>query len=407
MADPFERASRFQALVQSVEAHLVSSLRRAGFLVELEPLGEGEMRIEREGVRYVAQLKVAKEPRRALLEALLADALLRARASARQLAAHKALAVVGARRLSPALCAALRSYARRFGEGDAFGLVDAEGRLELEGAGLESVKGRAPDESAEAARLSAKAPVDLFSDRNQWLLKVLLAPRFHKELLAAPRAPVRSASQLAKLAKVSVPSAARFVSALKSAGHLALRNGALSLMRPAELLQRWSAAVRPTRELPARWILPATNLRRQLAGNLAAYVERLPPPPGEDAPFVVERARVPSRVRACLGLFAAAEQMGFETPRASPMHLYVEEASGAVLERLGLVPARPGEVVHVFVRRARYPESLFRAAVTRGGAPTSDVLQLWMDLADHPARGGELADRLWRERIEPALVERA
>ncbi len=38
---------------------------------------------------------------------------------------------------------------------------------------------------------------DLFSDLNQWMLKVLIGQRLPETLIAVPRDPVRNASQLA------------------------------------------------------------------------------------------------------------------------------------------------------------------------------------------------------------------
>ena len=50
---------------------------------------------------------------------------------------------------------------------------------------------------------SPSGPSHIFSDLNQWMLKVLLAPKIPERLLAAPRAEYRNVSELAGAANVS------------------------------------------------------------------------------------------------------------------------------------------------------------------------------------------------------------
>ena len=86
------------------------------------------------------------------------------------------------------------------------------------------------------------------------------------------------------------------------------------------------------------------------------------------------------------------------------MHLYVERPSSALLESLDLVPAAPGERVEVFVREPVFPEALFRGMVLAGQVPVADVLQCWLDVANHPVRGAEQAEHLWKRVLEPSLL---
>jgi hypothetical protein len=52
----------------------------------------------------------------------------------------------------------------------------------------------------------------------------------------------------------------------------------------------------------------------------------------------------------------------------------------------------------VFVRVPKNPEAVFRAAVERDGVPATDILQVWLDVSNHPARGKDQADLL-RKRV--------
>jgi hypothetical protein len=42
----------------------------------------------------------------------------------------------------------------------------------------------------------------------------------------------------------------------------------------------------------------------------------------------------------------------------------------------------------------------------KDGVPVSDVLQVWMDVAQHPSRGREQADLIWRKILAPSLLEK-
>src|SRR5688572_25384514 len=77
-----DRNSRYQSLVQSLESRLVGSLRDAGFEVDLQPAigdAEGDFIATKGAHRYVIALKVSRESRKHVLQAMLADALLRSR----------------------------------------------------------------------------------------------------------------------------------------------------------------------------------------------------------------------------------------------------------------------------------------------------------------------------------------
>jgi len=53
------------------------------------------------------------------------------------------------------------------------------------------------------------------------------------------------------------------------------------------------------------------------------------------------------------------------------------------------------------VRVPSFRESIFRAAVVRHELPVCDVLQVWLDVADHPSRGASQAKEIWRRVLVP------
>jgi hypothetical protein len=53
---------------------------------------------------------------------------------------------------------------------------------------------------------------------------------------------------------------------------------------------------------------------------------------------------------------------------------------------------------------ARWPESLFRGAVRPDGVPVADVIQCWLDVSSHPARGAEQAAFIWKRVLGPVIA---
>ncbi|HYV43261.1 MAG TPA: hypothetical protein VFA20_00310 [Myxococcaceae bacterium] len=376
-------SARFKVLIDSLFDQFGRAFQEAGWSVQREPVGgpEGyvaDFVLERKPHRYVAELRVAREARRPELPALLADAYVRAQAGARAHGA-KPLAVVGAPAISDEWSAFLADHAARFFGKAAWGIIDGRGRLELHGPGLEGFRRR----PRTLPLTPSRQPPDVFSDRGQWMSKILLAPDLPEHLLEAPRGPVSGPSDLAELAEVSVPSASRFLSRLEELRYLNRSNG-VTLVRRERYLADWRRASRFVGvERSCRWRGPS---RRPFAEVLLEHAE--------------------AGFRACFGLFAACERLGLGFVRGAPVHLYVDDSSDLVLERLGLAPASKGERVDLFVREPMFFESIFRGAVERDGVPVADVLQCWLDVADHPVRGAEQAERIWKRVLQPQLIER-
>jgi hypothetical protein len=107
--------------------------------------------------------------------------------------------------------------------------------------------------------------------------------------------------------------------------------------------------------------------------------------------------------RACIGLFAAARALGLGHAQGVPVHIYVNAFRLDALKRAGLVKAEPSDRVDVVLRVPSSRESVFRGAVKVDGLPVSDVLQVWLDVSAHPARGREQADVIYRRVIKPMV----
>jgi hypothetical protein len=104
-------------------------------------------------------------------------------------------------------------------------------------------------------------------------------------------------------------------------------------------------------------------------------------------------------------MFSAAQALGFGHVHGVVQHLYLEAFSVSAIQALGLSVAEPGEPVDVFVRVPRFRQSVFRGAVERDGVLVSDILQVWLDVSGHPARGDEQADEIWKRALRPVVAD--
>jgi hypothetical protein len=343
--------------------------------------------------RYIIELKAASEGRPDRLVPLLSQAILQARAYAQAFPEPAApLAVVAAPAISPSAANSLKSFLAQFAPDAAVGILDREGFRHFVGPGLEKLNA-APPRRAHRQKLPPPESAYLFSDLSQWMLKVLLAPLVPDNLLRAPRGEYRNASELAAAAEVSVMSAFRLVRQLRQEGFLDEHDEPLRLVRRKELLRRWQAAhLRGAPERPLRWIIPAKS-ERQLPAALHAYSVQ-PNVKREPAP------------RACLGLFAAAESLGFSFVHGVPQYFYLESLDREVLSRMGLSPEGAEQRPDVYVRVPIFRESVFRAAVVRDGVPVADILQVWFDVSSHPARGEAQAEEIRHRVLAPIFEEK-
>ncbi len=402
LPESFPDQAGSSGLGRQLVEHLSAAFRNAGWkVVSVSGARKADLVVAHGPKRYVLEVKVARESRRAEVQGALADAILRSKSAARAIGA-KPLAVVGAPHISDAMAAALRDYAREYADGCAHGLVDLRGRLELHGPGLSDV---GPNFAALVSDSFSKpnrpSRVDLFSDLGQWLLKVLLARRLSEKHLNGPRVQARNAKHLAEVANVSVPHAARQVAQLRRDGFLDESAG-LRLVRIRDLLEEWRAANRRVPlDVPGRWLFPPKDSRKQLRESLRSWAKSrlecvlLPQPP-----VWSQGAK-----RASLGMFAACDALGLGFVSGAPLHVYVEDISPRALEELGLAVANSEERVDVYLRQPKYPEAMFRGAVWQEGVAASDVLQCWLDVADHPVRGQEQARQIWNRVLEPKLLE--
>jgi hypothetical protein len=358
---------------KSAESRLAALFERAGWQVRRHTNAPGpDLVVRRKGVEYAVEVKAAPEGRSDRLVPLFAQAVLQAAHAATPKASP--LAVVAAPQISRRAAEQVMAFAQRYAPDAAAGVIDFEGFAMFRGRHLEELNAEGKELPA-SVRQSVRDSGALFSDLNQWMLKVLLAPELPDALLASPRGQYRNASQLAVAAHVSVMTAFRFVQQLEREGYLHESAPSLRLVRREDLFGRWQAlSARSPREVPMRFLLPGDRkdqLRRMLGSG-----------------------------RACVALFAAADALGLGFVSGVPPYVYVQRLQPANLAAWkNLRVCAAGESPDVIVRQAPAPQSVFRGVVRPEGMAACDVLQVWVDVASHPSRGREQADMIRRHAL--------
>jgi len=368
------------------------AFRKAGWRVRRElPAGEmADLILDAKGKTYVVELKASSEGRRDRLIPLLSQAVLEARGYAQHLSEPAVpVAIVAAKHIPASVAAQIKQFGARYAPDAGVGVIDSEGFRSFAGHGLEKLDAKPPRRADRDMAFPQRLP-DLFSDLNQWMLKILLGQRLPESLISVPREPIRNAFHLAEIAHVSVMSASRFVNQLVNQGFLDEGEAPLQIVRIEDLLDLWVSANRQAvREMPAHWIIKAGP--HQLQSVLRKY-----PSPSDPV----------SIPRCCLGLFAAADALGSGFVQGVPPHLYLGSLTLDAQRRLELEVARPDQHADVYLRIPDNREAIFRASVVRDGIPVSDVLQVWLDVSNHPARGREQAREIWRRVLKPLFGKR-
>lgn len=360
-------------------ARLVAdALKAAGWEVEQRPEQQGhlgDLQVRRDDLEYLVEIKVASEGRADRLIPLWSQAYLQAAHSLGKVG--RALVVVVVPKVSPIVARQVLDFAEKHAPGAGAAVMDFAGGRWFHGEGLIGLN---VDKAEWDRRIPAvrEHAADLFSDLNQWLLKVLLAPGIPEPFLSAPRQKYHQAAALAAVADVSAMSVSRFLRQLEQQGFLDKSGQGFALVRRADLFERWKAwsLVRRVREKPMRFIAPGAHEKG---------IHRLA-----------------HQHRAALGLFAGADALGLGHVSGVPAHLYVRQFDEHEISKWkGVAPADPHEVPAFIVRQPPSPESIFRGAVPVGDVLVSDAIQLWLDVSSHPSRGPEQARKIYNRVIAP------
>jgi hypothetical protein len=328
------------------------------------------------------EVKAISEGNSTALEAFWSQAALQAEFHAKK-SGHHPIAVVVADRITNKAADRLEKFASQHAPAVAVGIVDYAGLRRFTGDGLSELNAE-PVLHREADRANSVAPKNLFSDLNQWLLKVLLAPELPEKMISAPRGEYRNATELSTAAGCSVMSAHRFLEELKSNGFLDESIRTLRVVQRNELLRRWSNVKSASVADRSYRLIHKRDLRNEL-----------------DRYFPTDQA--------CLGLFAAAHELGVGFVSVDAPYVLVEHKSllpGGIAAKAAIrefMLSDGNDSVDLIVRVPKAAKSVFRAQVTPKGIPCCDIIQVWLDVSNHGSRGIEQADMIWERHLQKAL----
>ena len=218
---------------------------------------------------------------------------------------------------------------------------------------------------------AARAPsrtgsAELFTDMNQWILKLLLLSP-HAERPSSLR-------ELAKVTETSLPTAQRFVEAFGELGHVVKSDDGYVVARKSELMRRWLASVEMTRDwrMPVRARYGRTRLLSALAAHVAA-----------------------DRGYAALGGFAACEtRRMLHVVEPGPMEIHIDGRSMNVInDNTERCERRDADAL--IVPSAAFAASIFRPLrwekPARTGLVAVDPIQAALDVWTQPLGGKEQA----------------
>lgn len=342
------------------------------------------------GERFMVEVKALSEGRPDRVIPLLSQAILQAQSYAARENQAKPMAMMYVERASSSLYKSVLDFSERYAPDVAIGVLTGEGLGLLKKGGSDSLviddrNEFLPQSRARLARTTAPQSFNLFSDLNQWMLKILLAPEIPDELLNAARGRYSSGAELAAAAKVSEMSASRFLQQLRHERFLDESTGFMVLVRREELFDHWRASARRRPpEAPMRFLFRSA-VQEQIAKLVNAQH-------GE----------------ACVGLFAAADALRLGHVSGVPPYVYVPRLPNIGNKDGGwdMVMAFPDGAPDFILRQAPSPQSIFRGSIHRDGSVFTDVLQIWLDVSNHPTRGQEQAELIHRKILKPLIEAR-
>jgi len=109
--------------------------------------------------------------------------------------------------------------------------------------------------------------------------------------------------------------------------------------------------------------------------------------------------------RIAIVLFAAADLLGVVFVHGVAPYIYLEHLNSAALEQLGLSVEDAEGQPDAYIRIPENQEAVFRAVVRHKGVAVSDILQVWLDASNHPTRGKEQADQIWKRVLAPSIQQ--
>lgn len=338
----------------------------------------------------IVESKVVHAYRAPEFRALIGDAILRFQHSAK--ICHKPknrfLLAVLMGRMSKKAAADLQDYAQKY-------LPDLNWILLDEfGVGLIHVDGKDEELAVSASfkKESVHCPVssqgNLFSPKNQWLLKVLLLPGIDQRYWGGPKQKPQSVGELAEVSGVSQPAVSAFINRAEQAGFLKRSSKGFIIQRHQELLEDWAYALKHKgRDQVGLRFLYENDSEERFLKRIRDYCKK-PKNPGKGSPVA-------------LGQHLACHLMGMGRSNVRSAFLYANRPQEKILSALDLVVDESRSAVSLVLVRAPFPKSIFDSSVLIDDVPISDIVQCYLDVYHSIDRGREQAEYIYQKVLGP------
>lgn len=343
----------------------------------------------KEGAAPLAvEMRVLNAYRSQEFRALIGDAILRNRygESERQVEKEFFLAIM-LKRISPMIVKDLQDYAQRYLPSLNWLAVDEVGQGQAWFSGVQESISLSDAFRQEVDGKVQSSPGNIFSQKNQWLFKILLLAGIDKQYWGGPSRVPGSISELAQISGVPQPSVSSFVMKAESAGFLKRSRGGFHIIRYHELLDEWFYSVKQRRryEVGARFLYGEEPDER-FVDKMREYCHKAKS--GVDGPVLIAGHHL-----ACHLLKLGRSNVQFAK-------IYANRPVEEMMSELDLARDESSDP-QLVLAVPPIAQPVFAGHVVCDGIPVSDVLQCYLDVRSSLARGNEQAEFILEKILMP------
>ena len=322
--------------------------------------------------------------------ALIGDAILRFQHNVKS--SHepniRLLVAVLMGRMSRKTEADLQDYAHKYLPDLNWILLDESGSGRLHMDGKDEAVAVSDPLKKESAHHPGPAQGNLFSPKNQWLLKVLLLPGIDQRYWGGPDREPRSVGELAEVSGVSQPSVSAFINRAEQAGFLKRSSNGFIIQRHQELLEDWAYALKHKgRDQAGLRFLYENDSEERFLKRIRDYCKK-PKNSGKETPVV-------------LGQHLACHLMGMGRSNVRSAFLYANRPQEEILSALDLVIDESRSAASLVLVRAPFQKAIFDSSVLIDDVPVSDIVQCYLDVYHSIDRGREQAEYIYQKVLGP------
>jgi hypothetical protein len=339
-------------------------------------------------VPLIVEVRIMNAYRSREFRALVGDAILRnLHGDSGSKGEGRLLLAVLLKRMSPIVVKDLQDYAKRYLPSlnwlvmDEFGQGNACLDSHEESFALPDALRRQVDNRMSVSR------GNLFSPKNQWLLKILLLAGLDRRYWGGPSRLPQSINELASISGVSQPSVSVFVMNAERAGFLKRSRDGFQILRCQELLDEWFYAVK--------------NRRHSEIGVRSLYGEE----PGEVfsskiRAFCQKAVNEGAGPALVVGHHLACHLLKLGRSNVRFAKIYANRPVEGIMSALDLArdeSADPQMILAV----PPVSQPVLAGHVGCEGIPVCDVLQCYLDVRSSLARGNEQAEFILEKILMP------